>query len=119
MAKIGKAIAYQINQLDPTAFERWHAKDLVMLEEDGERKGGLVMRIKSPTFKGLGYLEISLKENDRYEVEVYKIKNLTKKLKEKLLDSDFDMDDLRKLISAWDNIVAGSLVQNIDELLEV
>jgi hypothetical protein len=119
MAKIGKAIAYQINQIDAQAFGRWNAKDLVMLEADEDRKGGIVMRVKSPAFKGLGYLEISLRENDKYKIEVYKIRNLTKKLKDKLLEGDFEMDDLRKIIGVWDYTTSDDLVQNIDELLKV
>lgn len=113
---VAKTISYQINTLDPRAFFAWGAHDLLGIPESSENLGSLEFKARNiPNFRGRVFVNISLKGNDTYTIEVFKRKNFTKKLREKILNGE-DVE-LKKELALVKDIHADQLVSIIDGIL--
>jgi len=116
--EVAKTIQYQIKVLDKLALISWGAKDFLGFPETEKELGALQFSVRNvPAFKGIGYVKISLNGNDLYDIEVYKKRNITKKVKDKLLNGD-DVE-LKKTISSKNDVYVEDLVNTIDNLLGI
>ncbi len=116
--ELAQTIINQIKATDFWALGSWGSSNYLALPENDKNYGGLRFEVRNcRTFKGKAFVRVELDFNDTYTVKLYKIKNLTAKLKRELwAKPEFDPKDMEVVIGEHKDVYNDQLVQIIDSL---